>query len=67
VDFVFNLAENFADLVFERVRADRLLLEAVQIREQLLVDELDEVGAGDGDVVVELAVFTLRRGQVSQR
>jgi hypothetical protein len=38
------------------------LLEAVQIGEKLAVDEVVEVVAGQGSVVVELAVFVLGRG-----
>jgi hypothetical protein len=34
----------------------------VQVGEELGVDELDEVVAGEGGVVVELAVLVLRRG-----
>jgi len=36
-----DFAENLADLVLERVRAGRLLLETVQIGKQFLVDEVD--------------------------
>jgi hypothetical protein len=32
-DFVFDLSEDFADLVFDSVRPAGLLIEAVQIRE----------------------------------
>ena len=39
-----------------------LLLEAVQVGEELLVDEVAQVVAGHGLVVVELAVLALRRG-----
>ena len=59
---VFYLAEDFTDLVFDSVRAGGLLLEAVQVGEELAVDELDEVVAGEGGVVIDLAVFALERG-----
>ena len=47
-DFVFDLAEDFADLVFDVVRSLGLLLEGVQAGEELSVDELVEVVAGRG-------------------
>ena len=53
LDAVLNLAEDFADLVFDGVRAGGLGLEAVQVGEELAVDELDEVVAGEGGVVVD--------------
>ena len=34
-DLVLDLAEDFADFVFDGVRAGGLLLEAVQVREEL--------------------------------
>jgi hypothetical protein len=46
LDAVLDLPENLADLVFDRVRAGGLGLEAMQIGEELAVDELDEVVAG---------------------
>jgi hypothetical protein len=61
-DLVLNLAEDFADLVFDRVGASGALLEAVEIREELSVDEVAQVVAGERDVVVELAVLPFRRG-----
>ena len=62
VNLVFDLAEDLADLVFDGVRPAGLLLEAVQVGEELLVDEVAEVVAGQGLVVVDLAVLALRRG-----
>ena len=62
LNLVFDLAEDLADLVFDGVRAGGLLLEAVQVGEELLVDEVAEVVAGQGLVVVELAVLVLGRG-----
>jgi RimJ/RimL family protein N-acetyltransferase len=44
-DLVADLAEVLADLVLDRVRAAGLLLEAVQVREELLVQEVAQVGA----------------------
>jgi uncharacterized protein with PhoU and TrkA domain len=41
LDAVFDLAEDLADLVFDGVRPGGLLLEAVQVREQFLIDEGD--------------------------
>jgi hypothetical protein len=62
LDLVLDLAEDLPDLVFDRVRPARLLLEAVQVGKELLVDEVAEVVAGQGRVVVELAVLVLGRG-----
>ena len=56
---VLNLAEDFTDLISDGVRAGGLLLEPVQVGEELLVDEGDEVVAGEGGVVVDLAVLAL--------
>ena len=60
LDFVFDLAEDFADLVFDGVRPAGLLLEAVEIGEELEVDEVAQVIAGLRFVVVDLAVLALR-------
>ena len=46
MNLVFNFAEDFANLVFDRVRAGRPLLEPVQIRKQFAVDEITEVVTG---------------------
>ena len=62
LDLVLDLAEDLADLVFDGVRPAGLLLEAVQVGEELLVDEVAEVVAGQRLVVVELAVLALGRG-----
>ena len=59
LNLVLDLAEDFADLVFDGVRAGGLLLEAVQVGEELAVDEVAEVVAGQGLVVVDLAVLVL--------
>ncbi len=60
LDAVLNLAEDFANLVFDGVRAGGLGLEAVQVGEELAVDEGDEVVAGEGGVVINLAVLPFR-------
>jgi hypothetical protein len=60
LDAVLYLAEDFADLVFDGVRAAGLLLETVKIGEELGVDEGDEVITSQGGVVVDLTVFGLR-------
>lgn len=62
LDAVLDLAEDFADLVFDGVGAGGLLLKTVQVGEELAVDELDEIVAGLGGIVVDLAVFALGRG-----
>ena len=56
-DLVLDLAEDLADFVFERVGAGGFLLEAVEIGEELPVDEVAEVVACQRDVVVDLSVF----------
>ena len=67
LNLVFDLAEDLPDLVFDGVRAGGLLREAVQVWEELLIDEIAQVVAGLGGVVVELAVLALGRGPVFQR
>ena len=62
MDLVLDLAEDLPNLVLDGVRAARLLLEAVQVGEELRVDEVAEVVAGQGLVVVELAVLVLGCG-----
>ena len=62
LDAVLYLTEDFADLVFDGVRAGGLGLEAVQVGEELPVDELDEVVAGLRGVVIDLAVLGLGGG-----
>ena len=62
VYLVLDLAEDFADLVFERVGTAGFFLEAVQVGKQRQVDEVGKVGAGQRGVVVELAVLVFGRG-----
>ena len=62
LDLVLDLAEDLADLVFDGVRSAGLLLEAVQVREELAIDEVAQVVAGLGFVVIDLAVRTFGRG-----
>ncbi|OQC55722.1 MAG: hypothetical protein BWX52_01983 [Bacteroidetes bacterium ADurb.Bin013] len=40
-NLVFDLAEDFADFVFDGIRPAGLLLETVQIRKEFLIDEID--------------------------
>jgi hypothetical protein len=61
VDLVLDLAEDLADLVFDGVRPAGALLEAVQVGEELGVDEVAQVVASLGLVVVEFAVRVFRR------
>ena len=67
LNLVLDLAEDLADLVFDRVRGWSAVVEAVQVGEELLVDEVAEVVAGQRLVVVDLAVFRLGRGPCFQR
>ena len=62
LDLVLDLPEDLPDLVFDGVRPAGLLLEAVQVGKELLIDEVAQVVAGQGLVVVELAVLALWRG-----
>lgn len=55
-DAVFEFAEDFADFVFDGAGAGGFLLEGVEIGEELEVDEVAEVVAGAGGVVIEFAV-----------
>lgn len=59
---VLNLTEDFTNLVFDGVWPGGLLLEAVQVREKLGVDELDQVIARLGGIVVDLAAFVFGGG-----
>jgi hypothetical protein len=63
-NLVLDLSEYFTDLVFDGVRPAGLLLEPVQIRKQLAVDEVPKVIADLRLVVVDLAVFALGRGSL---
>ena len=62
LNLVLDLAEDLPNLVFDGVRAARLLFEAVQVGKELPVHEVAEVVAGQGFVVVEFAVLALGRG-----
>jgi hypothetical protein len=61
-DLVLDLPEDLADLVLDRVRAARPLLELPQIRKERVVDEIAQVIAGKRAVVVELPGLVLRCG-----
>ncbi len=61
LDAVFDLAEDLSNLIFNGVRPGGFLLEAVQVREHFLIDDGEQVVAAQGGVVVDLAVFALRR------
>jgi len=61
-DLVSDLAEDFADLVFNGVRPAAFLFEGFQVGEQLVVDKVPQVVAGAAFVVVNLAVRTFRGG-----
>lgn len=62
LNLVFDLTEDFADLVFDGVWAAGAPLEARKVREELAIDEIAQIVAGQGDVVVKLAVRVLGRG-----
>ena len=62
LDAVLYLPENLADLVFNGARAGGALLEPHEVGEELAVDELREVVAGQGGIVVDVAVLALGRG-----
>ena len=60
-ELVFDLREDFADLVFDGVGTLGAGAEALQVGKQLVVDVLDEIVAGQRLVVIERAVLLLRR------
>jgi len=62
LDTVLDLAEYFADLVFDGEGRGGALLETVQVRKELGVDEVAQVVAGHRVVVVGLAGCGLWRG-----
>jgi hypothetical protein len=62
LDLVLDLPEYLGDFVFDGVGAGSAFFELLEVREELLVDEVAEVVAGEGVVVVELAGLVLRRG-----
>ena len=62
LNLVLDLTEYLPNLVFDGVRAARLLLEAVQVGKELPADEVPEVVAGAGLVVIEFAVLALGCG-----
>ncbi|MNN67108.1 hypothetical protein D3C81_1827260 [compost metagenome] len=55
-DLVFNLAEDFANLVLDGIRPARPLLEPFQIGEQFFIDKFHQIVTGHGHVVVNLAI-----------
>ena len=62
LDPVLDLAEDFPDFVLDGIRPAGLLFETVQVGKELQADELAEITAGHGLVVIELAVFPFGRG-----
>ncbi len=61
-DLVLDLTEDLPDLVLDGVRPGGLALEAVEVREELAIDEVQEVVAGLRRIVVNRPVPALRRG-----
>ena len=57
LDLVFDFAEDFADFVFDSIRAAGSLLEAVKIGKELAINEIGEVVAGLDFVVVHGRTF----------
>ncbi len=55
-ELVAQFGEDLADLVLDRLEAGGGLAEVGKIGEELLIDELDQVVADTGGVVVKLAV-----------
>ncbi len=62
LNLIANLAEDFADLVFDGVWAAGLQLESVQVSKEFGVDEITQIGAGLCGVVIELAILPLGPG-----
>lgn len=62
-DLVLDLAEDLTDPVLDRVGLVGVAGgEAVQVGEELRVNEVDQVGAGEGGVVVDLPVLPFGGG-----
>jgi hypothetical protein len=53
LDFVLQLAKNLPDLVLDGIRTRGALGEPLQIREQLLVDELAQIIPGECLVMID--------------
>src|SRR6266568_18600 len=62
LDLVFDLAKDFANLVFDGVRPAGLLRKTVKIGKKLAADEVAKVVAGLCPVVVNLAILALGCG-----
>src|SRR5947208_9015965 len=62
LNLVLNLAEDFADFVFDCVWTGCFLLEALEIGKELLINEVPEVVTGHRFVVIEFPVSRFRRG-----
>ncbi len=66
LDSVFDFAEDFADLIFDRVGARGALLEAGEVGKELEVDEVAEIVTGESFVVVDLAVAVGAAGSLGR-
>ena len=66
-NLVFDLPEDFSDLVFDGVGSAGPLLETVQVGEELAVDEVPQIVARLSLVVVYLAILALGAAQFSER
>src|ERR1017187_9209482 len=62
LDFVLYLAEDLSNLVFDGIRPGSLLLESVEVWKELQVNEIAEIIAGHGGVMIKLAVLPFGRG-----
>jgi hypothetical protein len=62
LNLVLNLAEDFADFVFDCVWTGCFLLEALERGKELLINEVSEVVTGHRFVVIEFPVGRFRRG-----
>ncbi len=60
LELVFDLPEDLPDLVLDRVRPARTVLEALEVRGKVVVDELDQIVADQGVIVIEGSVGLLR-------
>jgi hypothetical protein len=61
-NLVFDFAEDFANFVFDRVRASGLLLKSVQIGEEFAVDEEKQIVADSDAIVVDFSISSFGRG-----
>lgn len=56
LDLVLDFAEDLADLVLNGVGIRGLLLEALEVGEEIVIDEVAQIVPGQSPIVIELPV-----------